>query len=81
MKKKPIDNSIYQLTYQFYYLHLTSELSHTDYMPAFKATLSEQVATTIIMRNGEKSYDGLCMMEYTIHDSRCVKEGVVSASC
>ena len=67
-EKKPIDNSICQLTYQYYYLHLTPELSHTEDMPAFKASLSEQVATTIIMRNGEKSYDGLCMMEHTIHN-------------
>ena len=34
-----------QLTYQYYYLQLTPELSHTEDMPAFKATLSEQVAT------------------------------------
>ena len=42
------------MTYQnYYYVHLTPELSHTEDMPAFKATLTEQVATTIIMRNGE----------------------------
>ena len=79
MKKKPLDNSIYQLTYQYYYLHLAPELSHTEDMPAFKVALSEQVATRIIMRNGEKSYDGLCRMEHTIHDSRCVNECAVSA--